>query len=97
MTEEAPLVPGLESPSARALERFAIRTRESSVTRSAWRLSVTSAQGEGAIVVLELSSGETLYRGEGVFLGWPQERLEPAYRALLPRPDEPTFEIGQLG
>ena len=94
---EEPLVPGLDSPSARALERFPIRTRESSVTRAAWRLSVTSAEGEGAIVLLELSSGQTLYRGEGVFLGWPQERLEPAYHALLPRSDEPNFEIGQLG
>jgi hypothetical protein len=93
---EAPLVAGLTIPSARSLERFPIRTRESGVTRSGWRLSVASVEGDGAIVLLEVSSDERLYRGEGVFLGWPQDRLRSAYDALLPRSDD-RFEIGQLG
>jgi hypothetical protein len=33
-----------------------------------------------------------------VFLGWPQERLEAAYRALLPPPSEgPGDDHLQLG
>jgi hypothetical protein len=94
---EAPLVPGLTIPNARSLERFPIRTRESGVTRSGWRLSVTSGEGDGAIVLVEVSSNEPLYRGEGVFLGWAQERLRCAYDALLPRADDGGFEIAQLG
>jgi hypothetical protein len=91
------LVPGLTEPRTRSLERFAIRERESSVTRSGWRLSVVCEQGDGAIVLVETASGEPFFRGEGVFLGWPRERLEAAYRALLPPSDGPAFTIHQLG
>ena len=91
------LVPGLTNPRALSLERFPIRTRDSSVTQSAWRLSVACGEGEGSVVFVETSTEETLYRGEGVFLGWPQERLEVAYRALLPVSDEQPLEMNQLG
>ncbi|MEX0879547.1 MAG: hypothetical protein WEB59_14315 [Thermoanaerobaculia bacterium] len=91
------LVAGLTSPRALDLERFPVRTRDLPVTQSGWRLSVDADQGQGAIVLIEASAGETILRGEGVFLGWTRERLEAAYRALLPRDDRPGLELNQLG
>jgi len=90
-------VAGLTNPRALSLERFPIRTRASSSTQSGWRLQVESDQGGGAIVLVESSPAETFYRGEGVFLGWPQDRLAAAYDALLPKPEHDGFEISQLG
>lgn len=75
---------GLTNPSCAALERMAIRSRESTLTLSAWRLEVSAEQGQGVIVLVETPGGGSLYRGEGLFLGWSQERLEAAYRRLLP-------------
>ena len=95
--EQGPLVPGLTEPKVLSLERFLIRTREGSSTQSAWRLAVTCSQGFGAIIFIEISPEEKLYRGEGVFLGWPRDRMEAAYRALLPKSEEPPFEVLQLG
>lgn len=79
------------------LERFRIHTRESGATLSAWRLAVSTDDGEGSIFLVEISPDRVIYRGEGVFLGWPQGRLEAAYGALLPRPNEPDFDFQQLG
>ena len=90
-------VPGLTGAKALLLDRFLIRTRGGNSTQSAWRLAVASAQGQGAIIFVEGSREETFYRGEGVFLGWPQDRLESAYRALLPKADESDLELNQLG
>jgi len=91
------LVPGLTDPRALSLERFPIRARGGSSTQSAWRLSVACGEGQGAIIFLEVSPDEAFYRGEGVFLGWTQERMEAAYRVLLPKSEEPAFETQQLG
>jgi hypothetical protein len=99
-TETGPpqhFVEGLTNPRALSLERFLIRTRGGAATQSAWRLSVDSTEGQGTIIFIEVSPVETFYRGDGVFLGWTQERLEAAYQALLPKPDEPAFEVHQLG
>lgn len=93
----AELVPGLTEPRTLSLERFPIRERENSVTRSGWRLSVACREGNGAIVLVETAAAEAFFRGEGVFLGWPRERLEAAYRALLPPSDGPVLELNQLG
>lgn len=93
---QPPLVPGLTDPRALPPERRPIRTRESGVTLSAWCLPVSCLEGEGAIVLLE-SAGQTHYRGDGVFLGWAQSRLEAAYRALVPAPEEERPIFGQLG
>ena len=93
----ADLVPGLTKPRTLSLDRFLIRMRGGAATQSAWRLSVVAEEGQGAIIFVEDSPEETFYRGEGLFLGWPQERLRAAYRALLPRHDEPPFEMHQLG
>lgn len=92
-----PVVAGLSDPRGLSLERFAIRTRESSVTRAGWRLAVASETGAGAIVLVELAVGQAVHRGEGVFLGWSQERLAEAYAALSPRDTDPPFETAQLG
>jgi hypothetical protein len=88
---------GLTDVRTIALERYAIRTRENGVTRAAWRLEVESAEGPGAIVCVDAEADQTHYRGEGVFLGWPRERLEAAYVALRPVDSSPQFELNQLG
>jgi hypothetical protein len=90
-------VDGLTNPQTVSLERFLIRLRAGNATQSAWRLAVDSGEGQGTIIYVEVSPVETFYRGDGVFLGWPQDRLEAAYKALLPKPDEPDFEMHQLG
>ena len=95
--ESPELVAGLTSPRRLSLERFSIRTRESSSTQAGWRLVAASDEGEGAIVFVETRPDEALYRGDGVFLGWPQERLAAAYNALLPRPESDGFETQQMG
>ncbi len=94
-TEVDPLE-GLTDVAAGELERVAIRLRESDVTLSAWRLGLTSSEGSGAIYLVETLGGGTLFRGDGLCLGWPQQRLEAAYRRLLPgggnpEPDGPAF------
>ncbi len=88
---------GLTGARALALERYAIRTREAGVTGAAWRLEVGCAEGPGAIVCVDAASGPPHYRGEGVFLGWPRERLEAAYFALRPVDSSPPLEFNQLG
>jgi hypothetical protein len=91
------LVSGLTNPRVLALDRFLIRLRGGSATQSAWRLAVESDQGQGAIILVEVSPEETFYRAEGVFLGWPQDRMGSAYRALLPKPETDGFQMQQLG
>ncbi len=88
-----------ELPGARGvgLERIPVRTREAGVTLSAWRLRVESDQGPGEIVVVEAAGREPVYRGEGILLGWPQDRLAAAYAALRPLSDEPDMETLQMG
>jgi hypothetical protein len=90
-------VPGLTNPRGLGLERFPIRAREQSLTLAAWRLAAAADEGEGAITLVELPSGEILRRGEGIFLGWTQERLAGAYDALAPRDDTAPPEMLQLG
>jgi hypothetical protein len=97
-TEESePLVPGLTQPQTLGLERCPIRTRESGVTQAGWRLSVASPEGSGSIALVELARAAAVFRGDGVFLGWPQDRLAAAYAALTPTDSEPPFETAQLG
>jgi hypothetical protein len=86
---------GLTGARADAPARTPVRTRESGVTQSAWRLDVDSDRGAGWIV--RLDGGETLYRGDGVLLGWSQERLAAAWNALLPRVAEAEPDPPQLG
>jgi hypothetical protein len=99
MTEETagPVIPGLTDPRRLGLERFPIRTREGATTVSGWRLTVAAREGEGAITRVDLSSGGVIHRGEGVFLGWSEERLAAGYAALMPMDEPeppPTLQLG---
>ncbi len=95
--EAEEIVPGLTNPRALGLERFLIRLRGGAATQSAWRLFVASEEGQGAIVMVEIPGQGTFYRAEGTFLGWPQDRMESAYRALLPKDSGGSFDLAQLG
>ncbi len=88
---------GLSNAHAVSLERFPICTRESAAMLSAWRLAIATDDGEGAIYLVEISPDRALYRGQGIFLGWPQQRLEGAYRELRPATDEAPLDSLQLG
>src|SRR5258708_40329657 len=88
---------GMTNSVVRSLERAPIRMRESGVTHAGWRMEIGSDEGDGAIVLIELTADRSVYRGDGVFLGWSQERLAAAYQALRVVPDEPSFELNQLG
>ncbi|HEX7679312.1 MAG TPA: hypothetical protein VF713_14370 [Thermoanaerobaculia bacterium] len=81
----------------RSLERAPIRMRESGVTHAGWRMEISSDQGSGSIMLVELPDGRSVHRGDGMFLGWPQEQLEATYAAMREVPDEPRFELHQLG
>jgi len=88
---------GLKNVRFVSLDRVPIRTRESITTRSAWRLNVAADQGDGTISLIEISPTVSLYRGEGVFLGWTGDDLQAAYRLLLPRSEGSDLEFNQLG
>ena len=77
--------------------RVPIRNREVAVILSAWRLFLLADEGEGMITRMDSADAPPLYRGDGVCLGWPQERLATAYAALLPGDDAPPSEFMQLG
>ena len=95
-TASSPLE-SLTNPRVQSFERFLIRTRGGVATQSAWRLSVTCGEGDGAILFIEIGPDEAFYRGEGVFLGWSQQQMGAVYRLLLPKSEDPPFEIPQLG
>jgi hypothetical protein len=95
--ENAREIAGLRGVSAQPLARVPIRTRSASVTVSAWRLEVTSDQGPGTIVLVEPASGESHYRGDGIFLGWDQERLGEVYAAFRAGDGEGGLDTPQLG
>ncbi len=97
MNADSEIVPGLPEARMASLERVPVRTRQASVTLAAWRLAVESGRGPGALVLIEDPPGRAHYRGEGVFLGWAQDRMEAAWRALLPVPEEPHVDPPQLG
>jgi len=90
-------VEGLTNPRSLGLARSPIRARQTSVTLSAWRLTIASEEGEGTITLVEASSEDVFYRGDGIFLGWPQDRLAGAYQALAPKDEAAPLETQQLG
>src|SRR5262249_41747988 len=96
-SRQAKIIEGLNQVEVGPMERVPVRARDSQVTVSAWRVVVDSSNGSGTITLLELSSGETYYRGDGVFLGWTQEQLASAYRELVPEQSEPVTAFLQLG
>src|SRR5258708_258460 len=82
MSSEPKDVAGLTAVRVESLRRVPLRTRQSGVTRAGWRLEVACAQGVGSVVVAEVSASETWYRGEGILLGWTQEKLAELHGAL---------------
>lgn len=89
---------GLTRLRAGALERVPVRRRESAITTAAWRLAVEADQGTGTITRVEGAPGELHWRGDGMLLGWPADRLAELY-ALLTRPvgDDTGIDFQQLG
>jgi hypothetical protein len=88
---------GLTNPSGAPLRRVPVRARTMSVTLAAWSLSIAADEGEGAIVLLELPDEQSFFRGDGLCLGWPQERLAAVYAALAPREEAAVLDLPQLG
>jgi hypothetical protein len=82
-----------------SLARVAARARGVAHTFSAWALSVETTHGPGRIVRIELTPDTTLWRGDGVFLGWTSLRLSAAWDALRAAEPEPEAspEFQQLG
>lgn len=102
MTEPEPEPPeplaGLDVTQTR-IARISVRARGAAHTFSAWALSVDTAEGPGTIVRVEPSPDAVYWRGDGVFLGWPTERLLAAWDALRAREPEPEAgpDFPQLG
>jgi len=89
---------GLTDVVAQPLERVPVRQRENQSTTSAWRLEIACQEGRGGIVLVELTRQTSCFRGDGIFLGWSQERLAEAYRMLTAlSADDSHFELLQLG
>jgi uncharacterized damage-inducible protein DinB len=82
--------------AVRVLQRAPIRIRETAATVSAWQLIADSERGTGSITLID-SIGQPFYRGDGTYFGWSQEQLAAEYQRLNKSPDEPTFEVAQLG
>jgi hypothetical protein len=89
-------IEGFGEVTATVPARTPLRLRGASVTTSGWRISVETPRGPGNIVLAE-QGAQRFYRGDGVFLGWPQERLEAAWGALLPPPEGSSGDHLQLG
>ena len=87
----------LSNPRGLALARAPIRLREAATTLGAWKLTLAADEGDGAITLVDPTGQASLYRGEGVCLGWSQERLAGTYAGLRPREDEAQLELPQLG
>lgn len=95
---EAVDLEGLTGLSRTQLHRVPLRLREQQITLSGWRLETTSAQGAGALLLVDLAAGVRAFRGEGVYLGWEQPRMEKVWAALAGvESTEPLFEPLQLG
>lgn len=88
---------GLTQIVAGPVERVPVRLRESSATTAAWRLDVSCDQGAGHVVLVDAPGG-SFYRGDGIFLGWPQDRLAEIYRTVTgwntAGPDQHLLQLG---
>jgi uncharacterized damage-inducible protein DinB len=82
--------------AVRSLQRTPVRVREIGATVSAWQMIVDTERGPGTITLID-AAGPPQYRGEGAYFGWTQEQLAAEYQRLNKPPDEPTFELAQLG
>jgi hypothetical protein len=81
---------GLE---VRSRERVYIRARESGQTLAAWRVELTLPDGQAIMVLVEVASGASWYRGDGALLGASQEKLTELWKECLPQTDpDPGFQ-----
>jgi hypothetical protein len=64
------------------LERTQFHGPQSKMTISAWRLEVKCDQGRGGIGRDDVPSGESFFRGDGIFAGWSRARLAKLYKML---------------
>jgi hypothetical protein len=90
-------IPELRAPLSVALERVSLRRREGGPTVSGWRLSIASGVGSGSVCLVDMPDGNSLYRGEGLFLGWSQVRMHALYEKLRPAPPGAQPDPGQFG
>ena len=94
-----PIGNATERPSGfamRSLQRTAVRVRDIGSTVSAWQMIVDTERGPGTITLIDVGS-RPFYRGDGSYFGWTQEQLAAEYQRLNKPPDEPAFEVAQLG
>ena len=75
--------------------RLPVRSSSIRYTWSGWKLELSSSQGPGAIVQVEMPGGRSCFIGQGFLFGWPQESLASAYRQFVPRAGPVTAEIEQ--
>jgi hypothetical protein len=78
-------LPRLGNAALRAMDRVPVRSADSFVTLSGWRMDISSDRGAGAITSFERPQG-TCYVGDGVLAAWPAEDLARAYTQLTPDP-----------
>ena len=71
----------MERYVVRSLERVALRLRESAFAQPAWRMTIVSEEGSGAITLVGAPAGD-FFRGEGIFLGYTQDQLRKMYDSL---------------
>jgi hypothetical protein len=76
--------PRLSNPRVLSLEH----------AQGAWRMQIKCEEGTGSIWLMDAANVQ-VYRGEGCFSTWSQERLSATYQSLLPI--ESRFELLQLG
>ena len=95
--EDPTVLCGLTGVTPEPLGRIPVRSRGASFTSAAWRLAFSAREGTGAVVLVEAGPGEAYYRGEGIALGWPQERLEALYRGCLDTTGGDVLELPQFG
>lgn len=77
----------------RSLERAPVRTRESTATTSAWRMTIQTKDGTGSITLLDSGA----YRGEGAFMDASQEQMGQLYSTLATQGDAPQGDLQQWG
>lgn len=77
----------------RSLERLPVRTRESGATTSAWRMTIQTNAGMGAITLLDSGA----YRGDDAMMGWSQEQMRELYTTLATQNNSAQNELQQWG
>ncbi len=88
---------GLSAVIPELPERVSIRTRANDLPLPAWSVQVASEQGWGTLLHLRIPRQGIYYRGDGVFLGWSQERLAAAYQTLNPKPPQAAVAYAPVG